>query len=132
MYNIFFQPAESLWQLLEDWLNLLQIEFDQKTPTCKQSSTSLDGNNSSQSQTNGSPEMQQKMKDTTSSHASQQVKPASDKPCDTDSYKRLRGREDILKHMSLDDQDVIGATLPRICGVVQAFYITCACHTQTQ
>lgn len=72
------------------------------------------------------------MKDTTSSHAPQQVKPESNKPCDTDSCKRLRGTEDILKRMSLDDQDVIGATLPRICGVVQAFYITCSCHKQTQ
>jgi hypothetical protein len=84
--------------------------------------------------------MQHKMTDTASSHAPQQgmadndcVRKAScDISCDTDSYKRLRGTEDILKHMSLDGQDVIGPTLPRICGVVQAFYITCACHTQTQ
>lgn len=40
--------------------------------------------------------------------------------------------EKFPRSMSLDDQDVISVTLPRICGVVQAFYITCSCHTRSE
>jgi len=38
--------------------------------------------------------------------------------------------EQMLKRFSLDnqDQDVVGVTLPRICGVVQAFYLCCSCQ----
>lgn len=37
-----------------------------------------------------------------------------------------------VKRLSLNqkDQDVIGATVPRICGVIQAFYMCCSCHMQ--
>ena len=136
---IYFQPAESLWQLLEDWLSLLQIEFDQKSPTetCpntkqniqhtlvagKQKKTSntlsQDAPKSTDQCTEGALKSDDKYKDGVSSETL----------CHEGSPKQRA--EEMLKHMSLEDQDVIGATLPRICGVVQAFYITCSCHSQS-
>ncbi|XP_076078834.1 E3 ubiquitin-protein ligase HACE1-like [Mytilus galloprovincialis] len=122
-----FKPAESLWQLLEDWLNLLQVEFDQKSP--KQSTENLVENENG----SHSAEKPNTMNTTTSSNASPQQQKAAYQYLDVNCSKdKLQVSEGILKHMSLEDQDVIGATLPRICGVVQAFYITCSCHTQSE
>ena len=44
-------------------------------------------------------------------------------------------KENILKkvkRLSLDckNQDVIGAIMPRLCGVIHAFYIVCSCQSQ--
>ncbi|XP_076078758.1 E3 ubiquitin-protein ligase HACE1-like [Mytilus galloprovincialis] len=120
-------PAESLWQLLEDWLNLLQVEFDQKSP--KQSTENLVENENG----SHSAEKPKTMNTTSSSNASPQQQKAANQYSDVNCSKvKLQVSEGILKHMSLEDQDVIGATLPRICGVVQAFYITCSCHTQSE
>ena len=122
-----FQPAESLWQLLEDWLNLLQVEFDQKSPRQSMANLSEKDNESQQA------ENPKTMNTTNSSNASPQQQKAVNQYSDVNCSKdKLQVSEGILKHMSLEDQDVIGATLPRICGVVQAFYITCSCHTQSE
>lgn len=42
--------------------------------------------------------------------------------------------EELLRRLSLEraNQDVVGVTLPRICGVVQAFYMCCSCHIGVQ
>ncbi|XP_071135977.1 E3 ubiquitin-protein ligase HACE1-like isoform X1 [Mytilus edulis] len=122
-----FKPAESLWQLLEDWLNLLQVEFDQKSPRQSMANLSEKDNESQQA------ENPKTMNTTNSSNASPQQQKAVNQYSDVNCSKdKLQVSEGILKHMSLEDQDVIGATLPRICGVVQAFYITCSCHTQSE
>lgn len=134
-----FQPAESLWQLLEDWLSLLQIEFDQKNPTESSPKSPLNSHHSPVAEkemktTNTSSKDAQSSNDQCNEGAlksdnkcSNQMQP--DQICHEGSPKQRA--EEMLKHMSLEDQDVIGATLPRICGVVQAFYITCSCHSQS-
>ena len=36
-----------------------------------------------------------------------------------------------VKRLSLEckDQDVIGVIMPRLCGVIHAFYIVCSCQS---
>lgn len=154
-----FKPLEQLWTLLNDWLNLLQEEFDSlcnsNKPIPVQDSTS---NGKDASQSSEKPIDQSDYSDGTDSQSNLSDDLKSDsKSGSVDSLLSAQfdesliddrsdssvvllrktekiNKDTILKRLSLNqkDQDVIGATLPRICGVVQAFYICCTCQANSQ
>lgn len=153
-----FQPLEQLWTLLNDWLNLLQEEFDSlcnsdkpmslqdsssnekdACQSCEKPIDQSDCSDGTDSQSNLSDDLKSDSKSgSVDSLLSAQSEESLDDRSDS-SVVPLRktekiNKDTILKRLSLNqkDQDVIGATLPRICGVIQAFYICCACQANSQ
>ena len=119
------QPLEALWQLLADWLCLLKLEFNKDN----------NQNNKDNNKDNKSDSHNQDSKEHTQSH--EQTQENSDtrdtasaiagRDCNQQMDPRSCDQEGILKSLCVD-QDVVGVILPRICGVVHAFYICCTCQ----
>ncbi|XP_078322034.1 E3 ubiquitin-protein ligase HACE1-like isoform X2 [Crassostrea virginica] len=120
-----FGPLEALWQLLADWLCLLKLEFNKDN----------NQNNKDNNKDNKSDSHNQDSKEHTQSH--EQTQENSDtrdtasaiagRDCNQQMDPRSCDQEGILKSLCVD-QDVVGVILPRICGVVHAFYICCTCQ----
>ena len=128
------QPLEVLWQLLDDWLNLLKVEFDTSTgeSCCDkpeiQDSVSTEDTTQTVTPSTDKSNVTPKSETDTSNNSDVKVTLRGDVP----RQMTEQGKEQLLKRLSVD-QDVIGAVLPRICGVVQAFYICCSCqHSHPQ
>ncbi|KAK3097342.1 hypothetical protein FSP39_008813 [Pinctada imbricata] len=135
-----FKPLEVLWQLLDDWLNLLQAEFDKNEKgKCQVKSEPV-----TEKKKNDSPKenVQSKPEIITNENGTKTSK-VSEAPCETvhlskeHLFKQAGGDSPQCKeHLLIQwggDQDVIGTVLPRICGVIHAFYICCSCqHSHPQ
>ncbi|KAL3881107.1 hypothetical protein ACJMK2_027568 [Sinanodonta woodiana] len=170
-----FQPLESLWQLLNEWLFIIKVEFENGCPLEIRKHSPYDtrmtvsappdlvfeatGENNSQDSIHSSspkasrsqsgdllscdyfdetglmthfcPEGEdntKKMstKTDTGSSANSSSTPKSS-PVNEGLLKKV-------KRLSLEStaQDVIGAIVPRICGVIQAFYMCCASQSHHQ
>lgn len=115
-----FGPLEALWQLLADWLCLLRLEFNKD-------SDSSSGNTPESTDNENLKQLNQSHKDKGENSdggdkvavsVSEYIKGVDPRSCD---------QEGILKSLCVD-QDVVGVILPRICGVIHAFYICCSCQ----
>jgi hypothetical protein len=99
-----------LWQLLADWLCLLKLEFN------KEDNSVSENNQTGKSVSN---QDSQPESDQSDNQAASECNTGVDlKACD---------EEKILKSLCMD-QDVVGVILPRICGIIHAFYICCTCQ----
>ncbi|OWF50952.1 E3 ubiquitin-protein ligase HACE1-like [Mizuhopecten yessoensis] len=157
-----FKPLEMLWQLLDDWLNLLKMEFERNPENFKKEISN--GNlNSLVKECLNDPHVgdsvdsikeSKTVKDVSVEKVGTEEKVEKDEPKSmgasveweitpsegaTTHHKVVATKftladmeEQLLKRLSLEqaDQDVVGVTLPRICGVVQAFYTCCSCQVQ--
>lgn len=115
-----FQPLEALWQLLADWLCLLRLEFNKDSDSSSaNTSESTDSKNLKQlNQSHNDKEENSDSGDKVAVSVSEYIKGVDPRSCD---------QEGILKSLCVD-QDVVGVILPRICGVIHAFYICCTCQ----
>ncbi|XP_033741126.1 E3 ubiquitin-protein ligase HACE1-like [Pecten maximus] len=164
-----FKPLEMLWQLLDDWLNLLKMEFERNPENFKKE-ISFGNLNSLARDCPGDlyvADPVDSIKETKKVNEVSVEKVGTEKSTDvkteekeepksmgasveweitptegeTTHHKVVAAKftladmeEQLLKRLSLEqaDQDVVGVTLPRICGVVQAFYMCCSCQIQQQ
>lgn len=99
-----------LWQLLADWLCLLKLEFNKE-----------DNSVSEKGQT-GESVSKQHTQSENDQNESQSVP-----ECNTEVNRKSCDEEKILKSLCMD-QDVVGVILPRICGIIHAFYVCCTCQ----
>ncbi|XP_061176415.1 E3 ubiquitin-protein ligase HACE1-like [Saccostrea echinata] len=111
-----FGPLEALWQLLADWLCLLRVEFNKEDK--KLTSGKTQSENSVSGQQAKSQDVRIEISDTQSELVTECSKVVDPNTCD---------QEGILQSLCVD-QDVVGVILPRICGVIHAFYICCTCQ----
>ncbi|XP_062601768.1 E3 ubiquitin-protein ligase HACE1-like [Saccostrea cucullata] len=109
-----FGPLEALWQLLADWLCLLRVEFKKEDKNSTSGKTQSENSDSGQK----SQDVESEKSDAQSEVITECSKVVDPKPCD---------QEGILQSLCVD-QDVVGVILPRICGVIHAFYICCTCQ----
>uniref|UniRef100_K1P6J8 E3 ubiquitin-protein ligase HACE1 n=1 Tax=Magallana gigas TaxID=29159 RepID=K1P6J8_MAGGI len=115
-----FGPLEALWQLLADWLCLLRLEFnkDSDSQSGKTSESTDNENTQLQDQSHKDKEENSDGGDKVAVSVSEYIRGVDPRSCD---------QEGILKSLCVD-QDVVGVILPRICGVIHAFYICCTCQ----
>lgn len=109
-----------MWQLLADWLCLLRLEFnkDSDSQSGKTSESTDNENTQPQDQSHKDKEENSDGGDKVAVSVSEYIRGVDPRSCD---------QEGILKSLCVD-QDVVGVILPRICGVIHAFYICCTCQ----
>lgn len=115
-----FQPLEALWQLLADWLCLLRLEFNKDSDSQLRKTSESTDNENTQPQDKSPKDKEENSDggDKVAVSVSEYIRGVDPRSCD---------QEGILKSLCVD-QDVVGVILPRICGVIHAFYICCTCQ----
>ncbi|KAL5009519.1 hypothetical protein ScPMuIL_011824 [Solemya velum] len=149
--SMIFKPLEQLWRLLEEWLILLKVEFQNSevlkaskveaarerrafsdiTPISGHKELQVQGKQLQVSFDNTSASSNS-VGDQTGSVLKAEMLSGMETDLQIGPEEKDEGLYKKVKRLSMNqkDQDIIGATVPRICGVIQAFYMCCSCHMQ--